>query len=313
MRLRFLAILGLFSAISGGASASTSLVRCDYCTSAYQAEQFARNTYREELLVINPTQVNARWKFWVETQVIGKGCYIPRPDNGAAQGPEAPAAPTTAGTCQNVRIGVERPLNAAEQDLADKYRAAYVYSGGTMKAAEPINVPVSALNIPSTLYTGQLTAATLVNNSQVRDYYTRNLPTTMGQIQAIASNPVGAFLAVIQAAVTTTFAGADATQVTFSIRCGDGSVVEVVVSSSSRYASIQEARDSDGRTVMTRENQSYFGDFNQVYSSTQNMNTFLTNAANLGIPIVTGTLPTVTRVSCSWNPGSGTLTCIRPH
>jgi hypothetical protein len=330
MRLRFLSILGFFSAIPSSASAlaidsiKTVLIRCDYCTNAQQAEQFARNVYFKDLLVINPSQDESRWKFAVQTQVARKACATPHAETGTGTGadsglgnagkaPQSTAAPARAAeNCANVRVGVERALNAREQGLADKFRAAYVYTGGRMSTA-PINISISALNIPPSVYNGPLSAATLANNINVRDYVTGRLPKIAGEIPAVKSNPLGVLVDAINAAGEAQIFVVSDAQVTLKINFADASYVAALFSTASTVASIKGAVDSDGRTVMTRSNMNEFAGFTQIYSSAQALDSFVRNAESLFVPITDGKVAGSLRASCTIDQPSRKLRCVKAH
>jgi hypothetical protein len=313
MPLRFFAIF--LSAITSSAGAAdiaiadikTVLFRCDHCTNTQQAEQLTRKIYFENLLVINPTEDHARWKFLVRTQGIGKECATAE----LGKAPQNTTALTAAtDSCQVVRAGIETTLNAFEQSIADKFRAAYVYTHGRMKTA-PINIQFSALKVPQSVYSGEVSAGTLANNINVRDYVTGRLPTLAGEIPAVKNNPLGVWMDAMDAAGQAhIFIFGDA-QVTLKILFADNSYVDALVSTESPVASIKGALDSDGRTVMTWKNVRDFDGYLQNYSSAKNLDTFIRNAEFVGVQVIKENAPHGTKVSCAMNWPTKRLRCTR--
>jgi hypothetical protein len=318
MKIMYALAAAIATLLSSSALAATQMVRCDYCD-AGSAPQFARNLGIGEFLVVNPTQPNSTWKFSVERHIIGDECYVERADPNAKKREGL----NRSTDCQTEWIAIPVDASAAELDLGIKYHAAYNFTGGTMKTIIPIDV--GTINIPPNVRLpsvsqgpgqagGPLTAADLVNNINIKDHLTAlfssSFTSQLAQISVILQNPVSLYVAATEAVLASQLMGGDATEITFQVVCADGSYAEFTLTLSNRQAQLTDAKDSDGRTLMTADNMAQFNGFRHTYATETAANTFANNLTFLG-GIVYGGASGGSEFVC-WTSGS-TVTCRRIH
>jgi hypothetical protein len=262
IHITLLLILGF---IPTSIAAQTFMMRCDTCDESAAlawVRQFGLPGQTVDVLVHNPSAATAvSWRYRVEMVATGPDCNPLRPDGKTAH-QSASTAPS-AGCTLEPRVQV-RSASDEEMQLVAMYKAAYDFTHGTMKSSITVSVDLIAAGVGPITGNDPMRAADLVNNINVRDRITAPLAQwrdALNNTQLLSDNKLANLWNAVVTSVSVRMFGADGSTLTFKIVSPDGSFVEVRYLQDLTNGKVEDAVDSNGRSVITRDNFSSFGGF----------------------------------------------------
>jgi len=292
--------LALLTAISLNANAAT-WIRCESCQ-APDAYAYARQSgLTDEVVVISLANQMAA-KFFNESRLVGKDCYVQRMDSRNVANNRALES-----GCSYELITTPMALSAEEGGLKGALEQFYAETNGTMKSVLSVNATDLTLGTGPISGTAGGSAYDFVNNAIFSGLVRTRAYAAINDLTISAS--WGNLARAIVGAGSVLALGADGTKITVVITYSDGSKSNLVFTELTTPDS-ETSFSAENMPIVDANNQSQF--VGQItFNSVGSLNNFFSTLAHYGVPITSTYYQMPGTGSCRQIPNG--VACIRPH